>query len=68
MIDGVLLLTELGLMLVLVVTVWRARQKGREDHLGLFAYKATLEPPPAIGRATRRTGHTAPGRAAPCVT
>lgn len=49
MIDGVLLLTELGLMLVLVVTVWRARQKGREDHLGLFAYKATLEPPQPPG-------------------
>jgi hypothetical protein len=46
MIDGLLLLLELGLMLVLLFAVWRAQQGGRDETLGFFAYKDTLKPPP----------------------
>jgi hypothetical protein len=47
MIDGLLLLLELGLMLVLLITVWNAHRRGREDNLGFFAYKVEREQPPA---------------------
>ena len=40
MIDGLLLLIELGLMLLLLRTVWKARKKDAEDDLGFFAYQA----------------------------
>jgi hypothetical protein len=45
MIDGLLLLLELGLMLVLIITVWAAHKKGQEDDLGFFAYKVERHPP-----------------------
>lgn len=57
MIDGLLLLLELGLLMVLLRTVWLARQKRHEDDLGLFAYKPELEPPPS----PRRPGGLRPG-------
>jgi hypothetical protein len=49
MIDGLLLLIELGLMLVLLRAVWGARDKGVEDDLGFFAYQRERVVPPDEG-------------------
>lgn len=44
MIDGLLLLMELGLLLLLLHTLWRAREKEEEGDLGFFAYKPEPDP------------------------
>lgn len=43
MIDGLLMLTELGLFLLLLKAVYRAGRKKSELNLGFFAYKTDKE-------------------------
>jgi hypothetical protein len=55
MIDGLLLLIELGLMLLLLRTVCQARGKDSEDDLGFFAYQTerVLDPDEGLPRWQR---------------
>jgi len=59
MIDGLLLLIELGLMLLLLRTVCKARGKDSEDDLGFFAYQAerVLDPDEGLPRWQRLSKH-----------
>lgn len=40
MIEGLILLIELGLLLLLLQTIFRAERKKSENDLGLFAYRS----------------------------
>lgn len=39
MIEGAILLVELGLFLILLLKVWRVHAKGEEEGTGFFAYR-----------------------------
>lgn len=39
MIEGAIMLAELGLFLILLLKVWRVHAKGEENNTGLFAYR-----------------------------
>lgn len=40
MIEGLILLIELGLLLLLLRTIFRAERKNSENDLGLFSYRS----------------------------
>lgn len=39
MIEGLILMAELGLFLILLLKVWRVRVRGEEESGGFFAYR-----------------------------
>lgn len=39
MIEGAIMMAELGLFLILLLKVWRVHAKGEQDNTGLFAYR-----------------------------
>lgn len=44
MIEGGILMVELGLFLVLLLKVWRVQAKGEEEETGFFAYRTCNDP------------------------
>lgn len=56
MIEGAILLAELGLLLILLLKVWRVHAKTTDESTGFFAYRKDKQTPQATGR-----GATPPG-------
>jgi hypothetical protein len=58
MIEGLLLVTELVLVLLLLLAVKRASQPGARQDLGLFAYKSDPDQnsPPPLAETRKETG------------
>lgn len=44
MIEGAILMVELGLFLLLLLKVWRVHAKGEEEETGFFAYRLYKDP------------------------
>lgn len=55
MIDGAILLVELGLFLFLLLKVWRVHAKGEEESTGFFSYRADKKAPP-VAKDVHRSG------------
>lgn len=56
MIDGAILLVELGLFLLLLLKVWRVHAKGEHENTGFFAYRAEKSAPLPVSKGPRRPG------------
>jgi hypothetical protein len=55
-IEGALLMIELGLFLVLLLKVWRVQRRKEGEDTGFFAYRKDKDQPGPGGRTTRRAG------------
>lgn len=56
MIEGAILLAELGLFLILLLKVWRVQSRNEEEGTGFFAYRVDKRLPKAAGAEAGRTG------------
>lgn len=56
MIEGAILMAELGLFLMLLLKVWRVHAKTSDDGTGFFAYRKEKQTPPAVDKGVSRTG------------
>lgn len=55
MIEGAILMVELGLFLVLLLKVWRVQAKGEKEETGFFAYRLCNDPA-GDANSAKRTG------------
>lgn len=56
MIEGSILLAELGLFLVLLLKVWRVHAKTSDEGTGFFAYRQERQTPQAVDKGVSRPG------------